>query len=56
MNNPETAMPWDAPESTANLATGAAAPAALTEDQIGALMAFLEALTDKRYEHLLAKP
>ena len=54
--NPETGKPWRAPEvnenlSLAELETGPA----LDDKRIDALVAFLETLTDKRYEALLEK-
>lgn len=54
--NPETGQPWQAPEVNKNLALEEEefdAPA-LTDKEVDALVAFLKALTDQRYEHLLA--
>lgn len=54
--NPETGKPWRAPEVTANISlkeleTGPA----LDDRRIDALVAFMQTLTDKRYEHMLKK-
>jgi cytochrome c peroxidase len=54
--NPETGKPWGAPEVAENISlkelkTGPA----LSNKRINALVAFLQILTDKRYEHLLEK-
>ena len=52
--NPETGLKWQQPEVPANLSlkeleTGPA----LDDQRIDALVAFMQTLTDKRYEHLL---
>ncbi|WP_373511007.1 cytochrome-c peroxidase [Thiocapsa sp.] len=52
--NPETNVPWAAPEFPANrsleeLETGPA----LDDRRVDALVAFLKTLTDRRYEHLI---
>ncbi len=54
--NPETGQPWGNPEVPENISlkeleTGPA----LKDRRIDALVAFMETLTDKRYEHLLEK-
>ncbi|MDO6461524.1 cytochrome c peroxidase [Granulosicoccaceae sp. 1_MG-2023] len=54
--NPETGEPWGEPEVAENLSleeleTGPA----LDDQRIDALVAFLRALTDARYEHLLSE-
>jgi cytochrome c peroxidase len=54
--NPETGQPWDSPEVPANLAAAKLKMvAALSEAETSALIAFLNALTDRRYERLLEK-
>ncbi|TXR54810.1 cytochrome-c peroxidase [Reinekea thalattae] len=53
--NPETGLPWQAPEVAKNLALEDEefdAPA-LSDKEVDALVAFLATLTDQRYEHLL---
>lgn len=55
--NPETGQPWAAPEvpqtlSLTELETGPA----LQDARIDAMVAFLQTLTDQRYEHLLPQP
>ncbi|MBJ6612135.1 MAG: methylamine utilization protein MauG [Candidatus Thiothrix moscowensis] len=53
--NPETGKPWDAPEVDENLALKEKdfqAPA-LKDSEVDALVAFMQTLTDQRYEHLL---
>nr|WP_321455147.1 cytochrome c peroxidase [uncultured Cohaesibacter sp.] len=52
--NPETGMPWGAPEvdGTIDMEKLSEGPA-LDERRIKALVAFLKTLTDQRYEHLL---
>lgn len=55
--NPETGEPWQEPEIAENISleeleTGPG----LDDRRIDALVAFLETLTDQRYEHLLASP
>lgn len=53
--NPETGLPFGAPEVAANLAVAELTHGpALDDRRIDALVAFLRALTDERYEHLLA--
>jgi len=54
--NPETGIAWRAPEveSTLSLKELEHGPA-LDDKRVNALVAFLETLTDKRYEHLLEK-
>lgn len=51
--NPETGEPWGEPEVAENIALDELKSKALTERKIDALVAFMETLTDKRYEHLL---
>ncbi|MDP2524259.1 cytochrome-c peroxidase [Neptunomonas phycophila] len=54
--NPETGKPWRAPEVNENLSlTELETGPALDDKRIDALVAFLETLTDKRYEALLEK-
>ncbi len=55
--NPETGQRWQSPEIAENLSrheleTGPA----LDDKRIDALVAFMKALTDQRYEHLLNQP
>jgi cytochrome c peroxidase len=52
--NPETGAPWSPPEVAATVAREDLKGQPLTERKIDALVAFLEALTDARYEPLLA--
>jgi cytochrome c peroxidase len=52
--NPETGKPWRAPEVEGTLSMRELTDApALDDERIDALVAFLETLTDKRYEPLL---
>lgn len=52
--NPETNRQWEAPEIDANLALDELSKgSALNQQRIDALVAFLNLLTDKRYEHLI---
>ncbi|AIL32899.1 methylamine utilization protein MauG [Basilea psittacipulmonis DSM 24701] len=51
--NPETGLPWAPPEVEDNIALDELKAVALTPAKIDALVAFLETLTDKRYEPLL---
>ena len=52
--NPETGERWREPEVTANLSLVELEKGpALNDQRIDALLAFLRALTDERYEHLL---
>lgn len=52
--NPETNRQWEAPEINANLALDELSKgSALNQQRIDALVAFLNLLTDKRYEHLI---
>lgn len=52
--NPETGLPFGRPELAANLAVAELTHGpALDDRRIDALVAFLRALTDARYEHLL---
>ncbi len=55
LNNPETGLPWRAPEVNPNLAleTEEFKAPALKDDRVDALVAFMKLLTDKRYEHLI---
>jgi cytochrome c peroxidase len=54
--NPETGQTWAAPEVPDNLAmTELTTGPGMDDKRIDALVAFLKTLTDKRYEHLLAK-
>lgn len=51
--NPETGKPWAKPEVDANISHDLLKMQALTPRKIDALVAFMETLTDKRYEPLL---
>lgn len=53
--NPETGLPWRAPEVPFNLAleTDDFKTVALDDDEIDAILAFLVLLTDKRFESLI---
>jgi cytochrome c peroxidase len=55
--NPETGEAWAGPEidGTLSLRELESGPA-LKDREIDALVAFLKALTDRRYEHLLDRP
>jgi cytochrome c peroxidase len=54
--NPETGQTWGAPEVDGTLSlTELRAGRALDDKRIDALVAFLETLTDRRYEHLLKR-
>ncbi len=54
--NPETGQPWEAPETSANLALDILKTApALSESETGALIAFLKTLTDQNYMRLVEK-
>lgn len=54
--NPETGMPWRKPEVIENISLKELKIGpALSDKRINAIVAFLKILTDKRYEHLLAK-
>lgn len=53
--NPETGKPWGPPEVAENIALDELRAKVLTERKIDALIAFMNILTDKRYEHLLEK-
>jgi cytochrome c peroxidase len=54
--NPETGKPWRDPEVPVNLSvTELTHGPALDDKRIDALVAFLETLTDARYEPLLAE-
>jgi cytochrome c peroxidase len=54
--NPETGKAFDSPEVAENLSLKELKSApALDDKRIDALVAFLKTLTDKRYEHLLAR-
>lgn len=48
--NPETGLPWDAPETAANISNGRLAMPNLTDQQIDALECFLRTLTDAQFE------
>lgn len=52
-NNPETGKPWGEPDVESTINRKDLKMDALTDKKIEALEAFLETLTDKRYEHLL---
>jgi len=54
-NNPETNKPWGEPDVKASVNTEELAMPELDETKLKALEAFLETLTDERYEHLLKK-
>jgi len=53
--NPETGQPWADPEVAKNLAleTKEFKAPPLTDQKVAALVAFMQTLTDRRYEHLL---
>ena len=51
--NPETQEPWSTPEIFATIDHEDLSGAALTDRKIDALVAFMQALTDERYEHLI---
>lgn len=55
VNNPETGLPWRAPEVNSNLAleTSEFNARSLTDERVGALVAFMKLLTDQKYEHLI---
>ncbi len=54
--NPETGAPFGPPEVAENIAMDELTDGPALEDQrIDALVAFLETLTDQRYEHLLGE-
>ena len=59
IHNPETGLPWKAPEVSANLALEMDkykfSAHKMTDEKVDALVAFLSLLTDKRYEHLMDK-
>lgn len=50
--NPETGKPWAAPEVPENLDRKELAGRAMTDEEIDALIAFLTALSDERYENI----
>lgn len=52
-NNPETGKPWGEPDVESTINRKDLKMDALTDKKIEALEAFLETLTDKRYEHLI---
>ena len=52
--NPETGKQWQSPEVSKNISLAELEKGpALDDRRIDALVAFMETLTDKRYEHLL---
>ena len=51
--NPETQAPWETAEVTTTIDNEDLSGAALTDRKIDALVAFMQALTDARYEHLI---
>lgn len=53
--NPETGKPWRKPEVPDNLALEELKAKVLTDRKVDALIAFLNLLTDKRYEPMLDK-
>ena len=53
--NPETNKPWNDAEVTQNISLEELKAQKLTDRKVEALVAFMETLTDKRYEHLLKK-
>ncbi|MBU3030723.1 cytochrome-c peroxidase [Paracoccus marinaquae] len=54
--NPETGAPWGAPEVAENLSLAELQSGLMLDDgRVDALIAFLETLTDRRYEPLLAE-
>lgn len=54
--NPETGQPWAPPEVPGTLSMKELSHGpALDDKRIDALVAFMQTLTDKRYEHLLAR-
>ena len=54
-NNPETNQPWGEPDVKASVNTEELKFPELNATKLKALEAFLETLTDERYEHLLKK-
>lgn len=54
-NNPETGKPWQQPEVDKTVNKKDLKSKKLSNAKIDALIAFLETLTDKRYEHKLKK-
>jgi hypothetical protein len=52
-NNPETGQPWGEPQVPETIRHDLLALPALDDATLDALEAFLETLTDKKYEHLL---
>lgn len=55
-DNPETGQPWKQPETPETVNREDLKAKKLTDRKIDALIAFLQALTDQRYEHLLDQP
>jgi cytochrome c peroxidase len=53
--NNETNKPWDEPEVKETISTEELKAKALSDRKVEALVAFMELLTDKKYEHLLEK-
>lgn len=53
VNNPETSKPWAKPEVKETINLDLLKAKKLTKRKIDALIAFMNLLTDKRYEHLL---
>ncbi|MFX4243528.1 methylamine utilization protein MauG, partial [Aliarcobacter butzleri] len=51
--NPETGKEWDEPEVKDTISLNELKAIKLTDRKVGALVAFMKLLTDKRYEHLL---
>lgn len=51
--NPETGVPWGAPEIVQTVNREDLKAKRLTDRKIDALVAFLKTLTDRRYEHLI---
>jgi len=54
-NNPETNLPWGEPDVKSAINIEELAMPELDDTKLKALEAFLETLTDERYEHLLKK-
>ncbi|MEM7206782.1 MAG: cytochrome c peroxidase [Pseudomonadota bacterium] len=53
-NNPETGVPWRAPEVPETVANDLLAVSdPMTDDQVESMVCFLRTLTDQRYEHLI---
>ena len=55
VNNPQTGKPWDEPEVEKTINRKDLKARKLSDQKIDAIIAFLNILTDKRYEYLLEK-